>query len=522
MHGTVIYRFIQHQLLSNSFNIISGIMIRTLPPIRILAFMALAGLSMLAAISLRAQESFNATHVTLFFPSSSVAEADRRGGVGIFRAEREAGIMRFRITIADPGTPITGVDVRFHQPGGGVIIVDTLQWPPGMITAEGSITTESAVFDLFDIGSIYFVVKTAAYPNGFAEGRVEALSNFITFEFRPSQETEVPDSAYGRGNAYLIFDEAARSVRYLVRWERLTGAPQQAHFHRGAPKVDGPPVHTITLPANDSMAHGTWTDMSNEDIAALKRGDIYVNVHTAKYPKGEIRGQIVPVDFFTAAIRPEHAMPAPNASNASGTGYLVYATLPGLGDFLKSFVAVGTTAGTIDSVHLHNGAAGMNGPMIATYDEVYVELRELEMAMPQGLGLGDADVAALRAGNIYVDVHTADHAAGEARGQWIPAATNSGSGSSGVTDAPSSTEALRLASYGDGIGGIVRFAITGGEVRGERRIRLYSSLGAQVAEIDAENDIVEMSAGMLASGIYIARLVVDGEVLGTCRVAVAR
>ncbi|HEY9024591.1 MAG TPA: CHRD domain-containing protein [Burkholderiaceae bacterium] len=65
-----------------------------------------------------------------------------------------------------------------------------------------------------------------------------------------------------------------------------------AHIHVGAPGKAGPPI--ITLNGGDP---GVWSvpqgaKLNAEQIAAWKAGDLYVNVHTAEHPGGEVRAQI--------------------------------------------------------------------------------------------------------------------------------------------------------------------------------------------------------------------------------------
>ena len=80
-----------------------------------------------------------------------------------------------------------------------------------------------------------------------------------------------------------------------------------AHIHLGKKGENGPPVALIT---NDKKAGkfsgtiaegtitkkdlmGSKTGKSVEDlIKQIKKGNAYLNVHTDKYPNGEIRGQI--------------------------------------------------------------------------------------------------------------------------------------------------------------------------------------------------------------------------------------
>ena len=82
----------------------------------------------------------------------------------------------------------------------------------------------------------------------------------------------------------------------------------QAHIHTGKQGENGPVVVTLyksatPQPINGKLAYGNITanllegPMKGKQISdlatAMSNGSTYVNVHTEKYPNGEIRGQIM-------------------------------------------------------------------------------------------------------------------------------------------------------------------------------------------------------------------------------------
>jgi hypothetical protein len=74
---------------------------------------------------------------------------------------------------------------------------------------------------------------------------------------------------------------------------RQIGTATAAHIHRGAPGVNGPPVVTLDPPDdNDSDDCDQVADALVDEIRS-NPGGFYVNVHTADYPDGAIRGQLV-------------------------------------------------------------------------------------------------------------------------------------------------------------------------------------------------------------------------------------
>ena len=74
---------------------------------------------------------------------------------------------------------------------------------------------------------------------------------------------------------------------------RNISAVTAAHIHEGRAGVNGPPV--ITLDAPDDDDSDDCDTVSDVLVDRLRRNPsaFYVNVHTADYPNGAIRGQIV-------------------------------------------------------------------------------------------------------------------------------------------------------------------------------------------------------------------------------------
>jgi hypothetical protein len=77
---------------------------------------------------------------------------------------------------------------------------------------------------------------------------------------------------------------------WKLSYTALTGPAMAAHIHTGKPGVSGP----VTVPLCGPCTSGkTGTvQISKAVITSLESGNSYVNVHTAKNPAGEIRGQV--------------------------------------------------------------------------------------------------------------------------------------------------------------------------------------------------------------------------------------
>jgi len=68
-----------------------------------------------------------------------------------------------------------------------------------------------------------------------------------------------------------------------------------AHIHAGAAGTNGPVVVTLTKSSSTTFTVPNGSKLSEAHYAAYRAGNLYVNVHSAKFPGGEIRAQIKPV-----------------------------------------------------------------------------------------------------------------------------------------------------------------------------------------------------------------------------------
>lgn len=76
-----------------------------------------------------------------------------------------------------------------------------------------------------------------------------------------------------------------------------------------------------------------------------------------------------------------------------------------------------TTSGlTPFMAHIHHGKAGSNGPVIIPLDQI----GDSAWVVPNGTKLNEDEYRAYLAGDLYVNVHTAEHKGGEIRGQLLP------------------------------------------------------------------------------------------------------
>ena len=106
----------------------------------------------------------------------------------------------------------------------------------------------------------------------------------------------------GTGTAVITFDTATNLLSWNVSWSGLSGSESAMHFHGPAPPNQNAGVQVgVGVGANPAIGSAT---ISAAQAADLQADLWYLNLHTADFGQGEIRGQVVPepTTFLLAAL----------------------------------------------------------------------------------------------------------------------------------------------------------------------------------------------------------------------------
>lgn len=143
----------------------------------------------------------------------------------------------------------------------------------------------------------------------------------IETKLKGYEETPSTLSTTGKGRFSAKINDHSQTISYELSYSGLEGEVRQAHIHFGQRGLSGgisvwlcqttnnPAPLTVTVvpicpqsgtvsgtlhagdvigPGGQGIAPGEFAEL----VAAMRAGAAYANVHTSKYPSGEIRGQL--------------------------------------------------------------------------------------------------------------------------------------------------------------------------------------------------------------------------------------
>jgi hypothetical protein len=137
---------------------------------------------------------------------------------------------------------------------------------------------------------------------------------------------------------------------------------------------------------------------------------MYFNVHSAAFPGGEIRGQIIQAKHVFSAMIDGARVGPPTPSTSTGCGRL---ELDPATSTLSYVVDLTPLSSTLNSANLHTGVAGQSGSS-------FHALSGGPISFVGSTVVNATQIADLLEGGVYVDVHSSAFPGGELRGQVRP------------------------------------------------------------------------------------------------------
>ena len=152
------------------------------------------------------------------------------------------------------------------------------------------------------------VAASLASCGGGGGGSGSPASTSISFNSTLSGTSEVPSNmSAATGSGSVVIDTVTKALTATVTTTGIVGTV--AHIHQGAVGVSGPIIFPLTQMPAGSGKWSTGVTLTDAQLVTLNAGGYYFNVHSAAFPAGEIRGQILPA-----------SAPAPSMGGGGG-GY---------------------------------------------------------------------------------------------------------------------------------------------------------------------------------------------------------
>jgi hypothetical protein len=123
---------------------------------------------------------------------------------------------------------------------------------------------------------------TVAAASSFAKDMAVTLSG----------DQEVPPVTTAASAAGTITVNDDKSVSGSVMTKGI--AATAAHIHEAAKGKNGPVIIPLTKSGDNTFTVAAGAKLTDAQLESLKAGNLYVNVHSAANPGGELRAQLAP------------------------------------------------------------------------------------------------------------------------------------------------------------------------------------------------------------------------------------
>ncbi len=284
-------------------------------------------------------------------------------------------------------------------------------------TLAGVVTLTPAQLAAFADGNVYVNIHSGTFPGGEIRGQVAPYIGELPFSADLTGAAEKPVAVSSPGSGFVASSLAGNVLSFVLTYRGMTSAVTQAHIH-------GPSASTNTAGILFDLApyhRGTYSTqgvfsgsvaLTPAQIGALISGDLYMNLHTAVNPSGEIRGQLAPMVLNVAmdGVQEDPDVPTP----ATGKGYV---------GLVGKQVSIGLhyrdLLGNISNAHYH-GPSPIGGPGVGVLVGLPFTAGNRSGFIFDAQTLTDANVAHFADYLVYVNIHSGAFGGGEIRGQVVP------------------------------------------------------------------------------------------------------
>lgn len=241
---------------------------------------------------------------------------------------------------------------------------------------------------------------------------------------------EVPaNTSPATGSAIMLYDVAANTFDLVVSINGLANTASASHIHEAAAGANGPVVTNLGADAayarTGNALRATFRGLAyGGDRRRLIRGEAYFNLHSAQFPGGEIRGQLVPRPkrlYSTMDVAQEQAaFPNVNLSGLNDFGGAIMFYDPAA-HTIRLRMSLYNFNNTLNNSHFHAEIPGRSGPVVLNLGNNAnaggYSNASGHISGSFDIPAGNIDPFALLVGGLYLNFHSTAFGGGELRGQ---------------------------------------------------------------------------------------------------------
>lgn len=283
-------------------------------------------------------------------------------------------------------------------------------------TAWGTANVSSTFADSMMAGNTYFNIHNKKFPGGEIRAQLTQLTQvrFLKATLQGSQQVP-PNASVGKGTVIVKFTPGTKVLELVGDYQNVSAAVTAAHIH--SPAAPGSNASVLITLNNTGGTSGVLTGtatLSSTDSSNLLGGLMYVNVHNANYPGGEIRGQLTTTtagetQYFSNTLSPSQQVPT-NSSTATGHVTVILDRATREVFLTGNFSNLDSAA---SAAHIHRGLVGTNGPVIVPLSVT----KDISGTITGSAVVSSTFADSMVNGFTYVNIHNSTHPGGEIRSQ---------------------------------------------------------------------------------------------------------
>tara|TARA_R110000868_G_scaffold1211_2_gene9313 strand:- start:31209 stop:35264 length:4056 start_codon:yes stop_codon:yes gene_type:complete len=272
---------------------------------------------------------------------------------------------------------------------------------------------------------MYVNIHSSTFGGGELRGQIVPQSDSY-FKANLSGAFEVP-AAKTMASGGVVLQMVGDSLFVSGSFNELSSVYAASHLHIAPAGSAGGVAFTLTADVEPDGLSGVYLasdnrfELTTEQKTSLMNREVYINIHTSNFAGGELRGQVTPP--VTASFFTTFSGSAENPSvNTSASGAAIIELVEDTVWVSGSFNGLGSNYA---ASHLHTALTGSNGGVAFALSPI-VDANNIDGVYTHSSNkftLSTEQKTALLARGMYVNIHSADNAGGELRGQVAGDAT---------------------------------------------------------------------------------------------------